>query len=73
MSDEIIQNHLPADLTAQQIYMGTTALPAGKTYTDLLVDAINSGTLMVQWTGHGNVNVWSGIWMQAIPPITPIG
>ena len=67
MSDEIIQNHLPADLTAQKVYMGTTTLPAGKTYTDLLVDAINSGALMVQWAGHGNVNVWSGIWNAGDP------
>ena len=62
LSDEIIQNHLAADLVAQRIYMGTTALPIGKDYTDLLVNAVNSGALMVQWSGHGNIAVWSGIW-----------
>ena len=50
---------------AQRIYLGTTALPTGQDLYDLLVNAINSGALMVQWSGHGNVTVWSGIWILA--------
>ena len=63
ISDEIIQNHLASDLAAQRIYNTITPLPEGTTsYTQFLIDTINSGALMVQWAGHGNINVWSGIW-----------
>jgi hypothetical protein len=66
LSDEIIQGYTPADLTAQRVYYGT-AIPAPTypTYVNLadaktaILNAVNSGAFMVQYTGHGASQYWS--------------
>ena len=59
MSDDAIQNHTPSDLAAQRVYLGSTAAPDVATAKAAVASAINSGVLMVQFTGHGIVQYWS--------------
>ena len=66
LSDDIIQGYTPADLTAQRIYLGTkdpapaypTYVTAAETKTAIL-NAVNSGAFMVQYTGHGARQYWA--------------
>ena len=70
MSDEAVQNHLPADVTAQRVYLEPKnpayAPPpySNPTYPTVagakaaFVGAVNSGALMVQYGGHGAVQYW---------------
>lgn len=58
LTDEIIAEKLPADLTPQRIYLGQN-YPDAVTARAALVDALNSGAWMVQYTSHGRINFWA--------------
>jgi hypothetical protein len=49
---------LPADHTANKVYVSN--YPPGNPTTDI-TSFINNGTLLVNYTGHGNVDIW-GSW-----------
>lgn len=55
MSEGIIQNYLPADLTPQRIYQGQPSTPDAASTKVTIASAINNGALMVQWTSYGAV------------------
>lgn len=65
VSDAIIATHLPSDLVVQRAY-----LPNNPTQGDLeaahtaISQALQSGAWLVQYTGHGATNQWTGegIW-----------
>jgi hypothetical protein len=59
VSDTVIQNHTPADLTPQRIYLGETVFN-GASAKAAIASAINAGAFMVQYTGHGAPERWSG-------------
>ena len=73
LSDAVIAGNLPADLTAQRIYFGSTAVPNATTARTAINNAINAGALMVQYTGHGTTQWWSKekIWrVDDVPGLT---
>ncbi len=57
-SDGIIQDTLPADMTAQRIYLGVN-VPDGASARFAITSTINAGAFMMQYTGHGSVAGWS--------------
>ena len=63
LSDEILQEHLPADLAPARIYLKITHPDAASTRA-ALNDALNAGVLLAQYTGHGAIDRWAGegIW-----------
>ncbi len=58
LTDEIITQKLPADLTPQRIYLGQN-YPDAISARAALSDALRSGVWMVQYAGHGGVNFWA--------------
>lgn len=52
-----VQSQLPASLTATPILLSQTGLPTGHAQ---LLSALNSGTLFVNYAGHGSTEIWSG-------------
>ncbi len=52
-----VQSLLPSTLTTTDVFAGTLG-PA--TARQNLLDGINSGQLLVNYNGHGSVQVWSG-------------
>lgn len=61
---ESVQAHLPANVTANRIYAGDY-LPGINETRDIIndiIDTIDAGSLMVHYTGHGNVERW-GSWL----------
>jgi hypothetical protein len=63
LTDEIIANFLPADISAQRVYLGQT-VPDAPSARAAISDAVRSGVLMLQYSGHGDVDLWSkeAIW-----------
>jgi hypothetical protein len=51
-----VQNLLPQNITATDVFAGTLGSAASQT----LLDGINNGQLLVNYNGHGSVEVWSG-------------
>ena len=70
LSDAVIAGNLPADVTAQRIYLGSTVGNAAAART-AIANAINGGALMVQYTGHGDTQQWAKetIWQVADVPL----
>ncbi len=58
VSDAIIEGYLPSDLIPERIYLGET-VPDAEAATQAIVDGINRGALMVQYTGHGAPGRWT--------------
>lgn len=56
-SDDLA-NLVPQTLTKQKIYLASQASPAACEAN--IINTINSGVALVNYQGHGNVNVWSG-------------
>jgi hypothetical protein len=52
-----VQSLLPSTLTATDVFAGTLGPAAAR---QNLLDGINSGQLLVNYNGHGSVQVWSG-------------
>jgi len=63
LSDDIIQNYLPADLAPQRIYYSGSPDTPGNA-TAAIRDGVNAGALMLQYTGHGSYYGWTNdtIW-----------
>jgi uncharacterized repeat protein (TIGR01451 family) len=51
-----VQNLLPQTITATDVFAGTLGAAASQN----LLDGINNGQLLVNYNGHGSVEVWSG-------------
>ena len=56
-SDEIIKNHLADDLIPHRIYR-TITHPEPADVRQAIADAINSGSWMLQYAGHGSPTTW---------------
>jgi hypothetical protein len=63
LTDEIIAGYLPSDIVPQRVYLGET-VPDASSARAAISDAVRSGVLMVQYSGHGDVDLWSkeAIW-----------
>lgn len=63
VSDAIIAGHLPPDLQASRIYLGSTAADSAAARTAIAA-AFEAGAFMLQYTGHGAVQNWAheSIW-----------
>jgi hypothetical protein len=53
---QAVQNLLPQTITATDVFAGTLGAAASQN----LLDGINNGQLLVNYNGHGSVEVWSG-------------
>ncbi len=65
VSDTIIASHMPADLVVQRAYLPDNPTPADVVAARTAISqALQSGAWLVQYTGHGSVNQWTGegIW-----------
>ena len=61
LSNEIIANYLPSDLTVKQAYLPGSPSPEQILATRKVIsDTIQSGVWLVQYTGHGAVQYWAG-------------
>jgi uncharacterized repeat protein (TIGR01451 family) len=58
LSDDVIQNHLPAPYTYTRNYYLLTCSPATTCRAQNIAD-INAGQLFVNYIGHGSVQYWS--------------
>ncbi len=56
-SDVILSDYLPQDMTADRIYLEETVSEVDA--TQAIVDGINGGALIIQYTGHGSLNWWT--------------
>jgi Peptidase family C25 len=63
LTDDIIAGYLPTDISAQRVYLGQT-VPDAPSARAAISDAVGSGVLMLQYSGHGDVDLWSkeAIW-----------
>jgi uncharacterized repeat protein (TIGR01451 family) len=52
-----VQNLLPQNITATDVFAGTLGTATAR---QNLLDGINNGQLLVNYNGHGSVEVWSG-------------
>jgi hypothetical protein len=52
-----VQNLLPQTVTATDVFAGALGTATAR---QNIVDGINSGQLLVNYNGHGSVEVWSG-------------
>lgn len=66
VSDAVIAQHLPADLTPERIYLGGSA-PDAAAARAAIAAAFDAGAFMLQYTGHGSVQNWAheSIWTAA--------
>ncbi len=58
LSDQIIADYLPSDVVPTRIYLGITHADAASAKSAIR-DAINTGTWMVQYSGHGAPERWA--------------
>lgn len=64
LSEDVIQGHVPAFYDVSRVYLGAipgSTCSSGPECRQQLVDAINAGTLLVNYIGHGSVWSWDGI------------
>ncbi len=54
---QTVEKQLPSRLTATEIFTGTTGSATARTD---IINAINSGQLLVNYLGHGSEDQWSG-------------
>ncbi len=65
VSDVIIATHLPSDLIVQRAYLPDNPTPGDLAAVQTAISqALQSGAWLVQYTGHGATNQWTGegIW-----------
>jgi hypothetical protein len=64
LSDQIIAGYLPGGIVPQSAYLAGEAEADVAAVKATIVDALQSGVLMVQYSGHGDVYRWSrkSIW-----------
>lgn len=67
LTDQIIANYLPADITPVRAYLGGTSATDILTARTAISEALQSGVWMAQYFGHGDIDRWSGgsIWRSA--------
>ncbi len=58
-SDALISGYLPPPYAPSRIYLGSTCL-TGLSCRSQLLEAINKGTLVVNYIGHGSARFWAG-------------
>lgn len=58
LSDQIIADYLPDDIAPTRVYLGITH-PDATSAKNAIRDAINAGTWMVQYSGHGAPERWA--------------
>lgn len=58
LSDQIIADYLPDDVVPTRVYLGITH-PDAASAKNAIRDAINAGTWMVQYSGHGAPERWA--------------
>lgn len=66
-SDAIAQ-HIPPSYEVARVYYGVTETDA-RDAADAIVHSINSGSLLVNYVGHGAVQYWAGERLLTIPDI----
>ena len=54
---QTIETVLPPFISNAEVFAGTLGVPAAR---QTLIDDLNNGQLLVNYTGHGSVQVWSG-------------
>jgi hypothetical protein len=59
-ANDAIQSQLPASMTVQRINRGTPGTPPDSQIKLDISASLNSGRAVVGYSGHGNVNVWTG-------------
>jgi hypothetical protein len=66
-SDQIISGYLPSDMIAQRAYLASETQTDTAKVKTAIADALQSGILMIQYSGHGDVDRWSrkSIWTTA--------
>ena len=57
VSDQIIQDYMPDDLTIHRIYLNVTHSDT-EAVRQAIADGINSGVWMLQYAGHGSLDTW---------------
>ena len=55
---------LPPGLTAQKIYRSQQSTSTARTN---VINALNQGVALLNYSGHGNVNVWAGTYPDPLP------
>ena len=58
-SDQVADFYLPEEYTAQKIYYGITHPTVSGVKTGI-IDAVNQGSLLVNFVGHATYNIWAG-------------
>jgi uncharacterized repeat protein (TIGR01451 family) len=64
LSEDVIEGYVPAFYDVSRVYLGAipgSTCSSGPECRQQLVDAINAGTLLVNYIGHGSVWSWDGI------------
>ncbi len=63
-SDDLVNNYLPEPYVATRAYYGSTCL-SGTACKQVILDTLNTtGTLLVNYIGHGSADLWTedGLW-----------
>jgi len=58
-SDAVANYYVPAPYTSQKIYHGMSPYTSGSATRAAIVNAINTGQLMVNYVGHGSIQFWA--------------
>jgi hypothetical protein len=58
LSDYIADNYLPSPNTAEKVYYGLPPYTTPGAVTTAIIDGINAGRLIVNYTGHGYYYYW---------------
>ncbi len=79
-ADALAQTYTPAMMDKRKIYIvgyPTVSSASGRRKPEAnkaIIDAINRGTLMINYTGHGNPEVWAHEWVftreESLPKLT---
>ena len=61
LSDDIANNYFPAPYTAEKVYLGVNYPYENPSVQakDAVIDNINEGVLLVNYIGHGSVDLWA--------------
>jgi uncharacterized repeat protein (TIGR01451 family) len=79
LSEAVIQEYVPPFYDVSRVYLGTipgSTCGSGTECRQELIDAINAGTLLVNFIGHGSVVQWDGeriLDLEAVGQLTNAG
>jgi len=59
VSEQLIAQHL-ADYTSKRVYLGQYANNEVEAVTQDIIQAIDAGAVVTNYTGHGSLNLWAG-------------